>query len=536
MADVGGLNESNEKAMLRAELMSGLPVILLLVVVFGSLIAAGLPMLLAIVGISVGYAALHAITGVTDVSVWSMNFAMMIGMAVGIDYSLFLLSRYRAERAAGQDLQPALATTLATAGKAVLLSAFAVVLSLAAVFLLPVMVFRSMALGMILAVVAVAAASLTLLPAVLAALGDRALSGRADRDARSQARWSRWAGAVVRRPALGVLLGLLLLGGLAGPVAGVELSMPGARVVDAGYQSREGYQDLVDAFGPGAAATAYLTTPAGQAEAALSIARAHDNVADAQIIAEPSASGRTVVRITPATAIDDTRTAALIADLRDEFDERIPQARLGGPAAQNHDMTQALAATAPWIIGLILAASFLLMLVVFRSIVVALLSIGMNLLTVAAAFGIAAIIFQHGIGAGLIGIDPQGFINAWAPVFFFALLVGLSMDYHLFLLAAIRERYELTGDTRGAVRHGIASTGRPITNAAVIMVIVFVAFGVTDPIPPTELGITLAIAVILDATVVRMLIVPASVALLGDRIWHLPRWLDRTLPTVTFRH
>ncbi|SFC92941.1 MMPL family transporter [Streptomyces aidingensis] len=530
-------NESNEQAMLRAELLSGLPVMILLVVVFGSLVAAGLPMMLAMAGIATGYAALHLITFATPLSVWSMNFSMMIGMAIGIDYSLFIVTRYRAERARGAGTEAALARTLATSGKAILLSALALVMALGAVFLLPVMVFRSMALGMILAVVAVSAAAVTLLPAVLAALGDRVLRGRAGRTERSETRWRRWSAVVVRRPVTGLLAGAVLLTGLSGPVAGVELGMPGARVVDTGWSSRDGYETLTDAFGPGAAAPLYLTAPEAGAPAVLEELTGRDGVAQAGVVTEPAEdSGRVVIRAVPATAIDDDRTADLVADLREDLGQTVPDARVGGPAAQNHDMTRALAASAPWIIALVLAMSLLMMLIVFRSPAIALVTIVMNLLTVAAAFGIAAIIFQHGIGAGLIGIDHQGFINAWAPVFFFAILFGLSMDYQLFLLAAVRERYELSGDTRQAVREGIAVTGRPITNAAVIMVIVFTAFGVTGPIPPTELGVTLAIAVILDATVVRMLVVPASLTLLGERTWWIPRALDKALPSVTFRH
>ena len=160
----------------------------------------------------------------------------------------------------------------------------------------------------------------------------------------------------------------------------------------------------------------------------------------------------------------------------------------------------------------------------------------MNLLSVGAAFGFATLVFQHGWGAGLIGIQHQGFVDAWAPLFFFALLFGLSMDYQLFLLAAIRERYEATGDTTTAIREGIARTGRPITNAALIMIVVFIAFGVTGPIPPTELGVTLALAVLLDATIVRMMLVPSLMGLLGDRNWWLPNWLDRILPNIRFSH
>lgn len=529
-------NQSNDKAMLSAELLSGIPTMILLVIVFGSLIAAGLPMLLAMGGIALGYAGLHLLTGATPLSVWSMNFSMMMGMAVGIDYSLFILTRYRAERAAGREMHAALATTLATSGKAVFLSATTVVLALAAIFLLPVMVFRSMALGMLLSVAVVATAALTLLPAILAGLGDRVLRGRGNTNRRSQALWTRWAGAVVRRPVRGLLAGLVLLLALAAPVLGVRLGMPGPHVVDTGYSSRDGYDVMERAFGPGTGASVYIIAPSTEADALARTAATYPDVAGAAPIAESASTGSSVIRVTPTSAIDDPRTASLVAGLRQSVHQQYPSALIGGPAAQNYDMTQALAASAPWIIALVLGASLLLMLIVFRSIAIAAVSLLMNLLTLGAAFGIAALVFQHGIGASIIGIDPQGLIDAWAPVFFFALLFGLSMDYQLFLLAAIRERYEVTGDTKRAVREAIAATGRPITNAAIIMVIVFLAFGVTGPIPPTELGITMAIGVILDATIVRMLAVPATLVLLGRRNWWIPRWLDRILPSFTFRH
>ena len=180
--------------------------------------------------------------------------------------------------------------------------------------------------------------------------------------------------------------------------------------------------------------------------------------------------------------------------------------------------------------------AFVLLLVVFRSPLIALTSILFNLVGVAASFGFATLVFQHGIGAGLLGIEHQGFVDAWAPLFFFALLFGLSMDYQLFLLAAIKERRDATGDAQLAVREGIARTGRPITNAALIMIVVFVAFGVTGPIPPTELGVTLALAVLLDATVIRMMLVPSLLGMLGERAWRIPAWLDRRLPHIDFTH
>jgi RND superfamily putative drug exporter len=531
-------NKVNESALHKAELLSGLPSLVLLFVAFGAAVAAGIPLLLAIAGIAVGWAILHLLTGVMPLSVWSMNFSMMIGLAVGIDYSLFIVSRYREERVEGKDAVAAIENTLSTAGKAVFLSALTVVLSLAAVFLVPVMVFRSMALGMILSVVAVAFASLTLLPALLVALGDRVLvtRGKKDPDILAESRWARWTGVALRRPGTILAIGLVVLGAFAVPALGMKLGMPGARVVDRGNTSRDGYEMLVASFGDGAAAPVFITVPAADAARVVKIASGDHGVVDARVVSPPAATGRTVVRVTGSTAVDSPRTADLVDRLRAQLGAKIPAALVGGPAAQNRDLTDVLTSTAPIAIGIILVVAFLLLLIVFRSIAIAVTSILMNLLTVGAAFGFATLVFQHGFGTGLLGIESQGFVDAWAPLFFFALLFGLSMDYQLFLLAAIRERYEATGDTRLAIREGIARTGRPITNAALVMIVVFIAFGVTGPIPPTELGITLAMAVLLDATVVRVMLVPATMALLGEKNWYLPKWMDRVLPHVRFSH
>jgi RND superfamily putative drug exporter len=531
-------NELNEQALHKAELLSGLPTVILLFLAFGSAIAAGLPLLLAIAGIAVGFALLHLGTGVTPLSVWSMNFSMMIGLAVGIDYSLFIVSRFREEREDGKDPLDAVAKTLATAGKAVFLSALTVVLSLAAIFLVPVMVFRSMALGMILSVVATAAASLTLLPAVLVALGDRVLvaKGHDDPDRAAEGRWVRWTATAMRRPGVTLAAGLGVLLLLAGPALGMRLGMPAAGVVDTGHQSRDGYDAVVEHFGDGAPAPIYATVPADEVDAVVTLAAADPGVVDARVATEPAATGRAVVRITPATTVDSEATSELVHRLRDGLDEVSPAARLGGPGTQNTDLTGALLGSAPMAIGAIMLVAFLLLLVVFRSPLIALTSILFNLVGVAASFGFATLVFQHGIGAGLLGIEHQGFVDAWAPLFFFALLFGLSMDYQLFLLAAIKERRDATGDAELAVREGIARTGRPITNAALIMIVVFVAFGVTGPIPPTELGVTLALAVLLDATVIRMMLVPSLLGMLGERAWRIPSWLDRRLPHIDFAH
>ncbi len=531
-------NKINAEALHKAELVSGLPTLILLFVAFGMLIAAGLPLVLALAGIAVGFALLHVLGWFVPMSVWSMNFSMMIGLAVGIDYSLFIVSRYREERVEGKDALAAIENTMSTAGKAVFLSALTVVMALAAVFLVPVMVFRSMALGMILSVVAVAFASLTLLPALLVALGDRVLVRKNDEDPdiTAESRWQRVTGVALRRPGAVLALGLIVIGALIVPAFGMHLGMPGAHVVDKGNTSRDGYDMLVGAFGPGAAAPAFITTPAADAPKVVQVSSAVTGVVDARIVSAPAPDGRLVVRVTGSTAVDDSKTATLVNTLRSRLASAVPGARVGGPAAQNRDLTSVLTGRAPYAIGVILIVAFLLLLIVFRSLVVAVTSILMNLLTVGAAFGFATLVFQHGFGTGLLGIEHQPFVDAWAPLFFFALLFGLSMDYQLFLLAAIRERYESTGDTKRAISEGIARTGRPITNAALIMIVVFIAFGITGPIPPTELGLTLAMAVLLDATVVRVMLVPATMALIGERNWYLPRWLERVLPHVHFSH
>ncbi len=531
-------NQSNEEALHRAELLSGIPTMILLLVAFGSAIAAGLPLLLSLAGIAVGFAALHLLGAATPLSVWSMNFSMMIGLAVGIDYSLFIVSRYREEREDGHDAADAMANTMTTAGKAVFLSALTVVLSLAAVFVVPVMVFRSMALGMILSVIAVALASLTLLPAVLASLGDKVLvaRGHKDPDRAAEGRWARWTGLAMSHPGRTLVAGLSLLLLLAAPAVGMRLGMPGAHVVDEGRSSRDGYDMMVESFGQGAAAPLFITVGAAGAQTVTGLATADPNVVHAQIVSAPAATGRTVVRVTPATGVDATETSDMVGRLRTTIGAQVPDALVGGPAAQNYDLTAVLTGRAPLAIGLIMLVAFMLLLIVFRSLTIALSSIALNLISVGASFGFATLVFQHGFGANLIGIQPQGFVDAWAPLFFFALLFGLSMDYQLFLLAAIRERYEATGDTKLAIREGIARTGRPITNAALIMIVVFIAFGVTGPIPPTELGVTLAVAVLLDATVVRMMLVPSLMGLLGDRNWWLPAWLGRILPNIHFSH
>ena len=531
-------NKENEKALHKAELLSGLPTLILLFIAFGSAIAAGVPLILAIAGIAVGFAVINMASAITPLSVWSMNFSMMIGLAVGIDYSLFIVSRYREEREEGKVMPEAMAGALETAGKAVFLSALTVVLSLAALFFVPIMVFRAMAFGMIVSVIAVAAASLTLLPAVLAGLGDKVLVNRAkeDPDRAAEGRWARWTSKALWKPRRTLIVGLVLMLALAAPALSMRLGMPDATVVDKGAQSRDGNDAVVSAFGPGAVAPFYITTPEADAQKIVDVVASDPNTMMVAPMGVKSADGRTVVRAFAKTGGSSEETQDMTGRLRTAVQELSPSTLVGGPGTQNHDLTDALISSAPLAVGLIMLVAFLLLLVVFRSLTIAVASIVLNLISVASSFGFATLVFQHGFGASLIGIEHQGFINAWAPLFFFALLFGLSMDYQLFLLASIKEHHEKSGDTQVAVREGIARTGRPITNAALIMIVVFIAFGVTGPIPPTELGITLAVAVLLDATVIRMMLVPALLGLLDKKAWYIPKWMAKVLPEISFTH
>ena len=322
---------------------------------------------------------------------------------------------------------------------------------------------------------------------------------------------------------------------IAVPAVTMRLGMPDATVVDKGAQSRDGSDAVVAAMGPGAVAPIYITAATPDAQKIVDVVMKDPNA----MMAAPmgvEADGRTVVRAFAKTGGSSKETQDMTGRLRMSIREVSPGALVGGPGTQNHDLTDALISSAPLAIGLIMLVAFLLLLVVFRSLNIAVASIVLNLISVASSFGFATLVFQHGVGAGLIGIEHQGFIDAWAPLFFFALLFGLSMDYQLFLLAAIKEVHDKTGDAQVAVREGIARTGRPITNAALIMIVVFVAFGVTGPIPPTELGITLAVAVLLDATIIRMMLMPALLGLLDKKAWWLPKWLGRVLPTINFSH
>jgi putative drug exporter of the RND superfamily len=530
-------NTANRTAMMRSELYSWPVTLLILVVAFGSLVAAGLPLMLTITGLVASAGVLYLGTQVADISIWAMNFALMFALALGIDYALFIVSRYRAALF-GSGLSPieAAAVTMDTAGKAVLFSGLTVLISLSAVMLVPSPAFRSMALGIMVSVVFVLAAALTLLPAVLAWLGPRvdrlALSWVHGGEHRSP-RFAAWAERLWRRPILfgGAALAVLLA--LAAPLVGLRTGMPSIKVVPPGDTSRVGYGQVAAAFGPGAPGTLQIVAPAAEASTAARALSADPGIA-AVTPAQLNAT-RTVALIQAVPTADPSSpvTGATIDRLRTSLPAG---AMVGGAAAENHDLEAALATATPRVIGVVLALGFVLLLVALQAPVIALVGVLTNLLATAAGFGVARLIFQDGHGASFLGFQSQGFLDAWGPVFFFAMIFAISMDYTVFLLASAKEHHDRSGDPHEAMVGGVAHSGRVILAAAAVMVAVFFTFALSGPLPPKEMGVILGIAVLLDALLVRLILVPVALRLLGRWAWWLPRWADRLLPDITFGH
>jgi RND superfamily putative drug exporter len=529
-------NEANKEAMLKSELFSWPVTLAILVLAFGSLVAAGLPLMLTIAGLVLSAGVLYLGTLLSPISIWAMNFALMFALALGIDYALFVVMRFRSALF-GQGLAPAdaVATTMDTAGKAVLFSGLTVVVSLAAVMLVPSPAFRSVSLGIMISVLFVLAATLTLLPAVLARLGPRvdrvALPWAHSAEHRSP-RFVRWGELLWRRPLLFGGLGLVVLVALALPILGARTGMPSIKVVPPGDHSRVGYEQLSTAFGPGAPGLLQVTAPRAEARQVAAKLQADPGVAMA-LPPQLGGGGTALIEAMPVAPPSSTAFGETLERLRAELP---PAAQVGGPAAENQDLEAALAAKTPLVIGVGLGLGFLLLLIAFQAPLIAALGVLANLLSTAAAFGVAKLVFQDGNLAGLLGFESQGFLDAWAPVFFFAMVFAIAMDYTVFLLSSAREHWEQTGSAREAMVGGLAHSGRVILAAGAVMVAVFFTFALSGPLPPKEMGAILGIAVLLDAFLVRLLLVPVLLRLTGPAAWWLPRWLDRLLPEVSFGH
>ncbi len=529
-------NTANRNAMLKSELFSWPVTMAILVLAFGSLVAAGLPLLLTILGLVASAGLLALLTHGFEISIWAMNFALMFALALGIDYALFIVHRFRGAFFGSKlSARDAVAVTMDTAGKAVLFSGLTVLISLSAVMLVPSPAFRSMALGIMLSVLFVLAATLTLLPAVLAKLGPKvdALPLRwVHSGEHRSARFARWGERLWRHPHLYGPAATLILVLLALPIIGLKTGMPSIKVVPSHDGSRVGYTQVQQAFGAGAPGALQIVAPQRDAAAVSAVARRDPGIARVSP-AQPGANRLALIEAVPATDPSTSATGRTIDHLR----SALPAGALvGGAAAENHDLERALAARTPLVIGVVLALGFLLLLVALQAPLIAALGVLTNLLATGAAFGIARLIFQDGHGAGLLGFESQGFLDAWGPVFFFAMIFAISMDYTVFLLSSAKEHFDRSGDPREATIGALAHSGRVIFAAAAVMVAVFFTFALSGPLPPKEMGVILGIAVFLDAMLVRLILIPTLLRVFGRHAWALPRWLDRILPDVRFGH
>ncbi|HET7759703.1 MAG TPA: MMPL family transporter [Gaiellaceae bacterium] len=529
-------NTANRSAMMKSELFSWPVTMVILVLAFGSLVAAGLPLLLTIVGLVASAGLLTLLTHGFEVSIWAMNFALMFALALGIDYALFVVHRFRGAFFGSKlEVRDAVAVTMDTAGKAVLFSGLTVFVSLTAVMLVPSPAFRSMALGIMLSVAFVLAATLTLLPAVLAKLGPKvdAMSLRwVHSGEHRSARFARWGERLWRHPHFYGPAATLVLVVLALPLLGLKTGMPSIKVVPQHDGSRVGYTQVQHAFGTGAPGPLQIVSPQREAGRVAAIARRDPGIARVSHV-QVGGNGFALVQAIPTTEPSSKATGGTIDRLR----RALPAGALvGGAAAENHDLESALASKTPLVIGVVLALGFLLLLLALQAPLIAAIGVLTNLLAVGAAFGIGRLIFQNGHGAGLLGFEPQGFMDAWAPVFFFAMIFAISMDYTVFLLSSAKEHWDRSHDAREATVGGLAHSGRVIFAAAAVMVAVFFTFALSGPLPPKEMGVILGVAVLLDAMLVRLVLIPTLLRVFGRHAWGLPRWLDRLLPDVRFGH
>ena len=531
-------NEANLDAMLKSEMLSWPVTLAILVLAFGALVAAGLPLILTLAGLVASAGSLVLINEMVPVSIWAMNFAMMFALALGIDYALFLVVRYRAARM-GRKLSAheAIAETMDTAGKAVLLSGATVLISLSAVMLVPSPSFRSMAGGIMLAVVFVLAATLTLLPLVLTKLDHRinklALPWSHSGEHRSP-KFAAWGERLWKRPVVFGLASLVVLLALAAPLLGLKTAMPSIKVLPDDASARVGYDLVQDSFGVGAPGTLQIVVDASQTQAAGTALAADPGIAGA-LPAMPSTDGSDYALIQAVPTVDPSDAA--LGDTVDRLRADLPDSAIvGGAAVENLDLKTQLDDSTPLVIGVILALGFLLLLFALQAPLIALLGTLASLLSTAAAFGVARLVFQEGFGAGFLGFESQGFLDAWAPVFFFAMIFAIAMDYTVFLLASAKEHFEQSGDPHEAMVGSLAHSGRVIFAAGAVMVAVFFTFALSGPLPPKEMGIVLGVAVLLDAFLVRLVLLPVLLRLTGRAAWWSPAWLTRVLPNIRFSH
>jgi uncharacterized membrane protein YdfJ with MMPL/SSD domain len=535
-------NDLSQHDLKSGELSVGLPAaFIVLLLVFGTVVAGLIPLVMAIIAIVVALGLCALVAEAFTLSVFVVNMLTGMGLALGIDYSLFVVSRYREEREGGHEQLDAIGISGATASRAVLFSGTIFVIALTGMLLVPSNVMKSLAVGAITVGIVSVLAALTLLPALLGLLGDRVNALRLPFVGRGTGEGRFWGGVVrrvMRHPVVSLVAFTVLLVALAIPAFGLNLGASGVSTLPDRLESKQGFQALERYFPRASASPALIAVEGntGSPTVAAGIVKLRSELA-----ADP-AFGRSDLRIAHGGGLaaigvevagDKTGPQALAA-VRSLRSTLIPQAfanadvrvLVGGDTADNVDFIDAMSAWLPIVFVFVLGLSFVILTIVFRSIVIAAVSIALNLLSVGAAYGLVMLVFRHGVGSGLLGFQRVHAIEAWVPLFLFSVLFGLSMDYQVFLLSRIKERYDQSGSTVEAVTHGVASTARLITGAALIIVAVFSGFAKGDLVMFQQMGFGVAVALLIDATIIRSVLLPAAMRLLGNWCWYLPTWLE----------
>ncbi|HEX6702264.1 MAG TPA: MMPL family transporter [Gaiellaceae bacterium] len=533
-------NKLSEHDLRAGELRFGLPsALVILVLVFGAVVAGVVPVVMAILSIVVAMGLVSLLSQGFDLSIFIVNMIVGMGLALGIDYSLFVISRYREERGRGLAEPEAIAMAGATASRAVLFSGSAFVVALLGMLIVPTTIMRSLAAGAILVGIVSVAAALTLLPAVLGSLGDgvnrlrvpiigRASVERSDPEGRM---WRAIVDRVLRRPAVSLAVAAALLLAAASPVFGLKIGASGVQTLPDRLESKQGYIALQRDF-PQLDPSPARIVITGAAYSAVDKLRAR-LAADSRFGAGLLRTSRDVSLLTVPVRGDAVGKQA-VAAVRDLRHRILPaalagtgaEAVVGGKTAENIDYFDAVTNPAPLVFAFVLGLTLVLLTVAFRSIVVALTAIVLNLLSVGAAYGLLVLVSLHGVATGILGFQKVDVIDAWVPLFLFSVLFGLSMDYQVFLLSRIKERFDHTGDTAEAVASGVASTARIITGAALIIVAVFCGFAAGDLVMFQQMGFGVAAALLIDATIIRSVVLPSMMKLIGRWNWYLPSWLE----------
>ena len=532
-------NLLSERDLQEGELQFGIPAaLIILLLVFGAVVAGLIPLLLAIVSILAALGLVAVLSQAVDLSIFIVNMLTGMGLALGIDYALFVISRYREERTGGREPQDAIGAAGATASRAVLFSGSAFVVAMFGMLLVPSSIMRSLAAGAILVGITSVIAALTLLPALLGALHDRVdrlripLVGR--RPGGSESRF--WGGVVrrvLRRPAFSLAAAVVLLVLLALPVFRIEIGTSGVSTLPDDLAAKKGFLAIQRDFSDQSVDPVQVVVADRSPQTSARLEALSDG-----LTSDPR-FGRTEIRqgngasLLSATLRGDELADESIAAVRDlrtdvagEVEASGQGAYVGGTTSENIDYFDAVTDPAPYVFAFVLGLTFVLLTIAFRSLAVAGTAILLDLLSVGAAYGLLVLVFQEGVGVDLLGFQQVDAIEAWVPLFLFSVLFGLSMDYQVFLLSRIRERYDVSGDTREAVAWGVGSTARIITGAALIIVAVFAGFARGDLVMFQQMGFGVAVALLLDATVIRSVLLPSVMVLLGERNWYLPSWLD----------